>query len=348
MPSRTQELANGIGFKKQTALHTALTAADLWALRSTSFNPAFPQHVTETDADDYGKGHEFPTQVFPVNINAPWEWPYYVSSENAAQCLTFGLGNVVETVAGAGAAQYVCVVTDPLSTFLLPATTIVSGLRAGTAGEMLDLALIGVTLDNLEIKFASGPGRASSTMTSRWQGAGSYTNNSGLTIPAATNEHLLRSGGMTVITINGIDYFAGQNFIETTFTLTNNLIPGFYPGAGQIVSAGGNYDKAGRMRYGRRTLALTHTAELESTSTELALLLAGTEGTATITAQGALITGAIYHKLTLQFHRVRFEAVSLGDSNGFTTVVVTDTLMMHPTNGIMTATIITGKTGICS
>lgn len=350
MPARTQELATGIGFKKQTALQTALTATDLWTLRSTSFNPSFPEHVQETDAEDFNKGDEFTTQVFPTNLNANWEWPYYLSSQNAAQIFTFGFGKLTQSTPGTGATQYVCTLMDPVADGVnLPSTTVVGGLRAGTAGEMLDMALIGLVLDNFEVKIGSGPGRQNSTITSRWVGCGKYTNNSGIAIPAVLSESLLRSGGASVLTINGINYFAAATFVETTFTYNNNVIVdgGFYPGSGQIASAGGNYDIRGRMRYGRRTLALTHTAELESSSTELALLLAGTEGTATIALQGALITGAVFHSLSLTFHRVRFRTVALGESNGFTSVITTSEIMKHSTNGVVTATIITDKSGIC-
>src|SRR5262245_55432090 len=97
MPARTQELAIAVGFKKQSALQTALTATDLWTLRSTSFNPSFPEHVQETDAEDFNKGDEFATQIFPTNLNANWEWPYYLTSQNAAQAFTFGFGKSVET-----------------------------------------------------------------------------------------------------------------------------------------------------------------------------------------------------------------------------------------------------------
>jgi hypothetical protein len=215
---------------------------------------------------------------------------------------------------------------------------------------MLDMALIGAILDSFEIKLSSGPGRQNATMTSRWFGCGKYLNNSGIAIPAVTSENLLQSGGATVITINGVDYFAAATFVETTFGYQNNVPPdgGFFAGSGVMASAGGNYGIRGRMRQGRRTFSLTHTAELESSSTELALLLAGTEGTATITIEGAVIAGAVKHKLILTFHRIRFSAISLGESNeGFTTVVVGSQIMKHPSNGVMTATIVTDKTGIC-
>lgn len=349
MPSRTQELAIGIGFAAQSALQTALSASDIWTLRASSFNPAFPDHVFETDADDFNKGDEFATQVFPTSLNVNWQWPYFLTSQNAAQVIAFALGKVAETNPATGAYQYVCTAMDPVDDGVnLPSTTVVAGLRAGTAGEMLDMALIGLVCDSFEIKLASGPGRQNATITSNWVGCGKYTNNSGITIPAVTTEKLLQSGGATVITINGINYFSAASFVETTIGYNNNVAAdaGFYPGSGQVSSAGGNYDIRGRMRFGKRTLSLSHVAELESDSTELSTLLAGTEGTATITVRGALITGSTYHQLSLVFQRLKFRAIALGESNGFTTVVVTSEVMKHSSNGVLTATVITDKTGI--
>lgn len=350
MPARGQEVAIAIGFAKQSALQTALTGTDLWTLKSTSFNPAFPEHVAETDAGDYNKGDEFATQLFPTNLNVNLEWPYYLTSQNAAQVITFAFGKNSKTGPASGAYQYACTLMDPVTDGVdLPSTTVVAGIRAGTAGEMLDMALIGLVCDGFTIRLSSGPGRQNATITSRWVGCGKYTNNSGLTIPAATTETLLTSGGATAITINGIDYLTAATFVETEFTLANNVLAdgGFYPGSGQVTSAGGNYDIRGRMRYGRRTLSLVHVAELEATSTELATLLAGTEGTATITLRGALITGSTYHQLSLVFQRIRFKAYALSETNGFVTVRIESEIMKHSSNGVITATVITNKDAIC-
>jgi hypothetical protein len=349
MPARTQELALGIGFNAQSALQTALTAGDLWTLRSTAFNPAFPQLISEDDSADFNKGYEWVSTLFPSHSLVNWNWPYFLSSQNAAQVIVFALGKAVQSNPGTGAYQYEVTPMDPLvDGHELPATTIVAGLRQGSSGEILDSALIGAVCNDFEIRLASGPGRQSANINSNWMGCGKFVNNSGLTIPSVTAEKLLLSGGATVITFNGINYFSGANFVETVLNYNNNVPAdaGFYPGSGTMAVTAGDFAIKGRIRFGARTVTLTHQAEMEAGSTEFQKIIDGTEGTVTITVRGALITGAIYHQISITFHRVRFKTMTLGESNGFVTVQVENQVMYHPSNGLMTVTIVTDKTGI--
>jgi len=106
--------------------------------------------------------------------------------------------------------------------------------------------------------------------------------------------------------------------LETTWTNNLRLDQGFYPGSG--TSDGGQV--RGRMENGDRASTLTFTVRMESTSTELAKLLAQTEGTAVITLQGALIAGSTYNSVTMTFHRVRIKSAVIGDDSGIVTIVV--------------------------
>lgn len=346
MPARTQELALAISSDKQSALQTA--ASSFWTLHSDSFNPAFPVHVNEDDADLYNKGDEFVTTIFPANLSSSLSWPFSLTSQNAAQVFCFFFGKNTKTGPASGAYQYVVTTMDPATDGVdLPAASIVSGLRAGTAGEMLDLQLIGMCCNTFELKISSGPNRSNATLNSSWIGCGKYVNNSGVAIPAITAEHLLQSPGASSLTINGINYLSGARFVEFTFSGNNNAIPVYYPGSGTMSSAGGIYNLAGKIRAGKRQFAFSHVAELESTSAELSALLAGTEGTATLTIPGPLITGSTYHSVSIVLQRLRFTGYSLGEADGFTTVVVDSTPMKHSSNGVVTITVITNKDAIC-
>jgi hypothetical protein len=355
MPGRSHELKIGIGFNKQTGtgtaaatvaqLQTALSAGNLWNLGLNAFNAPFPQFKQEDDADFYGKGHEWVTQVFPTSIEAPWEWPYFLTSQNFAQVIAFALGKVTESNPATGAYQYVVTPMDPVTDGVnLPATTIVAGIREGTAGEILDMALVGVACDGFTLKLQRGPGLQNSSLVSRWVGCGKHVNNSGIAIPSRTVETRLGAGSATAITINGVNYITNARFVDMEFTFANNIIPGYFPGSGSQ----SGFDIAGRVRYGKRTASLIWTVELESDSAELTALLAGTTGATTVTLQGDLITGSTYHKAQIFLPQTRHKGFSMTETDGFVTARIETDIEYASSYGPMVLTGITNKTGIGS
>lgn len=353
MPARTQELAIGIGFKRQTntgeiactaaELQTPLTAAEIWQLGIGSFNVPFPEFTQESDAQFFGKGHEWATQVFPTSIGIPWNWDFHLTSQNWAQVIAFAMGKVTESTPAAGAYQYVCVPKDPtVDGVNLPATTIVAGIRAGGAGEILDIAAVGMVCSGFSLKVQAGPGLQNTQLSSQWLGCGKYVNNCGITIPAATVETRLGAGSTTALTINGVNYLANARFVDLELNYNNDVQPGYYPGSGSQ----SGFDIAGRMRMGKRSVSFVWQVELESDSAELADLLAGVEGTATMRNEGPTITGATKHTSQLVLHRTRNKAFKMAEGNGFVTARVETEIMYHATNGLMTATAITNKAAI--
>jgi hypothetical protein len=62
--TRLQEILIAFGKGKQTDIATANLAANMWQLRKLNAALANPKLNTENDADEYGKGHEFPIQSF--------------------------------------------------------------------------------------------------------------------------------------------------------------------------------------------------------------------------------------------------------------------------------------------
>lgn len=346
MPARQQELQIGIGFHKQSALQTGLAATSLWSLRQNAFNPPFPVFNAEDDSEDFGKADEWAQTVFPTSIDLPWSWPYYLTSQNFAQIAAFACGKSTKTTPAAGAYQYVCTPVDGVAdgSIELPATTVVAGIRQGGGGEILDLAAIGMVCNSMTVRLQTGAGRQNSSIESQWIGCGKYTNNSGLTIPAATSETRLGAGSTTSLTINGVNYISNARFVDMTFTLENNIDSnaGFYPGSG----AQSGYDLRGRMRIGRRNVSLVWQAELEAGSTELSDLLAGTEGTTDIVIEGPIIAGSTKHTARIQGHRVRHRGYSMGESNGYVTARVETSFLKHASNGVFTLTAITNKDAI--
>ena len=76
------ELMEGWGFGKQTAIGTANTSTAIWRQTNLNTKPWAKVPVNEDDRAEIGKGHEFPTQLFRSHYNMPpFELSKYASSE---------------------------------------------------------------------------------------------------------------------------------------------------------------------------------------------------------------------------------------------------------------------------
>src|SRR5581483_3016061 len=352
MPARIQELKIGIGFHRQTGtgasgttktqLQTALAAIDLWNLGLNAFNAPFPQFKAEDDSDFFGKGDEWVRQVFPTSLGVPWEWPYFLTSQNFAQVIAFALGKTTKTPAGSGF-QYVATPMDPVTDGVnLPATTVVAGIRQATAGEMLDMAIIGMVCTGFTFRLTKGSGLQNSSLVSRWSGCGKFSNNSGVTIPARSNEARLGAGSATAININGVDYITNARFVDLEFTYDN----GYNPEAGKFPGSGSQsgYDIGGRARFGKRTASLVWTVELEQDSQELSDLTSQVVGSSHIQLVGAAIGGGSFHTADILLPQTIHKEFSMQDSgDGFVAAKVVTAIEFNDSLGPTVLTAITDK-----
>jgi hypothetical protein len=349
MPARSQELKIAVGYKKQTGtgldtttasqLQTKL-ASGYWNLNINAFNTPNPDFQTEDDADFYGKGHEWVEQIFPTSIDATWEWPSFLTSQNWAQVVGF-TGKVTETNPSGSAYQYVGTPMDPESDGVnLPATTILAAIRqAGSA--IHDLGLVGCVLAGWTLRIQKGPGLQNTQLTQRWVGCGKYEKPSGIVIPSRFAEKRLGAGASTALQINGVDYFPLARFVDLEFSYDNGLVNGHYPGSGQQ----DEFDIQGRMRYGKRSMSLAYTVELEADSQELDDLIAGTEGDTRITVTGAAIGGGQYHKADIHLPTTQQQKYQLVEADGFVAARM-QTRIKNSSLGPAIFTAVTNQSGI--
>jgi hypothetical protein len=234
---------------------------------------------------------------------------------------------------------------DPITDGIeMPSTTVLQTIRQG-AGDILDIALVGMVCEEFGFSFKYGPGRANATMRSSWVGSGKYVSPSTIDMPAIESEHVLNSAAASTVTIRTVNYITNKRFVSLDMMYKNNvrLDTGFYPGSGTQSS----YAIRGRMRRGDPTASLSFVAEFDDGSTELTDMLAGTEGTAQITIPGATIgAGPQTHKLDVTFHRVVFKGAVIGETDGLVTVQVDCSVMKHATNGVMTVEVTNEKDDI--
>jgi hypothetical protein len=328
-PANVRETKIAFGKKPQTDLVTANLSADLWSLTKTNTALMEVTLATETDAQDIGKGDEFANQVFKTSASTAVPLEKYSTSEFAAWLFCFGLGHGTKTIAGTGF-RYDAIPQDPSTQCIaLPSFTYVEQIRTG-ANAVIDRAGVGMVVNDFTLSMASGPGRANCRLTANFVGTGNVLNPSGLTIPTLTPEHLLNANGVTVLNINGIDYFLGGDFNSLEYRWNNNvrLDSGYYPGSG----TDNGFGIRGRMEFGTRETTLTFVARAEKGSPEFNNLLNLTEAPTTITVQGAAF-GPNFHIMNLSFPRTILTSHVVADADGIVTVNC-GVGILKPTDGV--------------
>jgi hypothetical protein len=342
--TRLQELLIGFGKGKQTDIATANLVANVWQLKKLNAQLANPKLNTENDAEEYGKGHEFPTQTFKTSWDVSGTLEKYLSAEIAAWAMAFGLGKVVKSGTTPNF-TYTCTPLLPANgdAAELPYFSFIEQIRPG-AGVVLDRMAVGCAVEGWTITIGSGPGRANSKITVEFVGSGKLTEPSAITLPAATLEKLLPSASLA-LSINGTDYVTNKNIVSLETSWKNNirLDAGFFPGSGfQATGDATTGAIRGRLEFGNRQGTLKFTARFDNTSTELTKLKAQTTGTATIT-----LTFDANNSLAITWEKVAFATAEVGETDQVVTVAVEATPLYDATNGIVSAVAKCGVDSIC-
>jgi hypothetical protein len=356
MPARDIELAIAVGFRRQTGTGAVATTAaqlqaplasgaSMWRPNIGEFNIPFPTLNLEDDSLFFGKGKEWITKLFETSLDVQWNWSSFLTSQNFAQAIVFGLGKWTPSTPGVGASQYVATPMVPADDGVnLPATSMLAGIRQGTAGEILDIVVPGMCLNSFTLKISRGPGLQNTNLTQNWVGCGKYADGAGYVYPVATVEQRLGAGLMESLTILGIDYLANARFVELNFEYNNNISQesAYFPGSGS--QAG--YDIRGRMRYGIRTINFNYQVELENDSNELSNLLAGVEGQSLLKLEGPEIVSGVNHTAQLSMPRCRHKGFTMASSDNFVTAQVQTAVMDDESSGPLIATAITSLANI--
>lgn len=329
-----RELRTAVSFRKQADIATLPADAYFWSLSKTNAALANVDPKTEDDSLDLGKGDEFANNVYPLNVDASVQYEKYCSSEIMSWLAAFGLGTFIKSSPEIGAFLYTATPLDPVSGGIeLPFCSYVETIRQG-GSALLDRALIGNVVGDWGLELNSGPGRQNAKVTFNLVGSGKILEPSTITMPSAHVEHGLNAGS-AAITILGSNYVSLKRLVSLQFTSNYSIRTdqGLFPGSG--VDANG-FQIRGRLENADRVYALNFKVRLENTSTELANLLAQTEGTAVLSLTGALIDGTTYHGFTLTGHRVRITSAVVDDDQGIVTVSVQVRFLKHTSNGVIT------------
>lgn len=337
----------GVAFKPQTNLQTANVAADFWRVGRINGGFASISPKNDSDAQDIGKGSEFPTQLFPTGIDVSGSFQKRLSSEWAAFCFAFGMSTaeMVVVADGTTGSHYTFKPSSACDGLDMPSFSVVEQLGDGcVGGAAVDRMAVGCVINGLKLAFTSGTDRNNTTLTADFAGTGQVTQPSGVVLPATLIEHEIRNSSATV-NINGIDYVASKGLLSLEADWSNNLrLPqGYFIGSG--VDANG-FPIRGRMERGDRSVGLSFTVRLAVGSPELLALQNNTQGTAVITLTGAAYEAGKDHKVVLTYPLIQFASADIADDSGIATVKVTATPLEHPVNGVFQADVYTTQATI--
>ena len=346
-PANVRETKIAFGFVPQADLATENTPPQIWSVTKTNTALGVVTPTTETDANDIGKGDEFPTQVFPTSIDTAVTIEKFCSSEFLAWLFCFTTGKASKAAAGTGS-TYTAVPSDPaVACINLPAFTYAEQIRT-PPDSVIDRAMIGMVISDWTLTMESGPGRANCRVSVNCVGTGKTAAPSGITPwPPVEAEHFLNAAS-AAISILGQDYVMTASFISLELRWANNvrLPSGLYPGSG--VQNG--YAIRGRMEYGTRECSLRFVARALKGSPEYTMLMTpppANEGPVTVSVTGATIGGGpSTHNFTVSFPRAVFTAVVNGDADGIVTVDCTVTPLKPATGDYVTLAATTEKAGI--
>lgn len=326
MPANIRELYHGISFQHQTDIATLPADVNFYFLSKVNSAAANVAYNNESDALDYGKGTEWPRQLFAAGIDVAIDFEKYASSEIFTFLAVFGCGfwTVEEPEPG-----YFHYEGRPLRAkeqgIQLAYTAYVEGIRVTGSDSFFDRAAIGLVVNSWSLECTAGPGRASNKVSFQLVGSGRIQSPSGVAFPHSPfTEHPLKLGNFYVgEAIPANDYVANKTLISLSVLYSNNirLDQGYVAGGPRTGLNAAGYGLRDRLEIGDRTVEIKFVARLEKNSTEFQKLMSQVDVPVSVWLQGGLITpetGA--HGMLLNFLSGRISAVVVGDDNGIVTV----------------------------
>lgn len=324
--ARNQEQVTALGWAKQADIATANLLAGVRSFTRTNGAMLNPKLNLESNAAEYGKGHEFETAVYKTSWDCDVSVEATLSSELATWAFCYGLGTVVESPAG----TYTVTPLVPTTALELPYFSYLQAIRQGASPVWDDMA-VGCAVNDFLIKVAYGPSRANYTITINIVGSGRLTEPSAITQPALVTPHWLPSASLA-FTLTSMDYVALKRIVSLEFGWNNNINKdfGFYPGCGEQGGVAGAGAVRGRLLIGTRIPILRYTVLVEYGSTEWTKLKAGTTGTAVIT-----MTASAAETFTATYQQVKIVSVDRSEVEGFAAVNCECTPEYHSSNGVL-------------
>ena len=336
MGALIQETQIAFGRVAQSDLATANNVGQL--VRFLKLNAAInaAQLNTEDDAAWIGKNHEFATVNYKTAWDVSGQLEKIASAEFLGWALAFALGKSSPTGGGPTYSHAITLLDSVADGIDLPPFSFVEQIRPGSS-PILDRMAVGCAVEDMTLSVTSGPSLQNCKVVVNFVGTGKLTEPSGITIPPATAENMLRAAGIT-FEAHEENFVAGGQILSLELSIKNNIRMDtrFFPGSG--FQTPGNAESGaigGRMEHGSRVLSFKFSARFDHDSPQVAALLAQSTGTVEIG-----LTGGNGTRASIILAKTAYKSVQVNNADGIVSAESDMLPLWHASNGLISATVV--------
>jgi hypothetical protein len=329
--------------KRQSAYATANPDGDI--NQSHPFEGADIADVVPNMSDNaamFGKGHEFATRNEILSWDVRFKRSFVATTKMLGWAFAFHTGTDSYTALGGSppAYQHVMAYQDPTGTGYygsgrqLPVSTIVEKVTSGMVRKFPSCLVQAVEVTGTLGDWVK--------LSMDLIGSGKKTDVtpvSGFTFPQSVEGNLLRHASLTFTHgVSGATADVSCSVRSFRFRSELQLFEqdGYCPGSGyQSTGDPTSGQVRNKLEFGRRAVVLEFVVSADATTTLDARLLASTLTTAQLVIEGATISGANKHKLTIDIPQLKYRAVQIGTDGdqivfAVSTVVFYDAGLANP------------------
>jgi hypothetical protein len=312
----TREFESAFSFHKQSAIGTALGAADIdKKLPYRGFGPPVTEFPTAISDDGwYGRGTNYPTFWDPIQMRVVVP-PRQYSMTNYAAMFAAGFVMGAITTTQPNSASYGTVYDhaftfqDAESNMECNYTSIME--KAGAAWQKL---ISGVVLEQFTIA-----GNPNDHVTIQWQGFGRKQADDATSLPALTTTGGFFNFRRATLAFGATGATADVSSSMTAFTFTASQNPNARRNAG---ASAGEETYISRVNVGKQRVTGSFTLDQIDTATRN-LFLNNTECALTIVCIGDLIAGtSYYHQVTITIPHFHIPSEAFGEDTDLTTITL--------------------------
>jgi hypothetical protein len=314
MAESTVQLQWAFSLKRQSAYATANPDVDI-----TQSHPMIAADIGEhtpnmsDNAAMFGKGHEFATRNAILSWDSRFRRSFQANTKMAGWAWSFHCGKITTTTLGGSptAYQHVIEYQDPTGVGYYgsgrqqPVTTIVEATHTGLLRRFPSMLVRAVEMTGALNDWVN--------MIVEMQGSGKMAMSPAFTMPASTEGALLRTGSLTFTDSEFGDMSCDvRSFrIRSEFQYFEN--EGYCPGSGYNTSGDPTSGQIrNKLEFSRRAIMLEFQIASSATSSQhIERLMDQDNVGAVLTLQGDLISGAYYHRFSVNIPSLQYSAIPI-------------------------------------
>lgn len=311
--------------KRQSAYATPNPQGDID--QSHPFEGAdFGEHTPNMsdNAAFLGKGHEFATRNEIISWDTRFRRSFTATTKILGWAFAFHMGKDTPTNPGGSAYQHAFEYMDPItgagyygSPRQQPVTTIIERVTSGLVRRFPSCVVSAVEVTGALNDWAK--------VAVELIGSGfKDTVASGYSFPASTEGALLRFSSLTFTHPSGVDISCDARSFRFRSEYQYDETGGYCPGSGYLTPGDPTSGAVrNKLEFTRRAVLLEFVVTASSTNhTYFTRLEANTDVYTKLVLEGALITGVIYHTLTIEIPHMKYRAIPIAADGDIITYAV--------------------------